>query len=59
MLLVIVNRFIFIMGTAMTFSFRSMYRREMTLRAIVWKIVFRAIKLFALGIVLATGYGRE
>ena len=54
-----VGRFVFIMGTSMTFSFRGMYRREMTVRAIVTKIVTRAIKLFALGIVLGSSWGRE
>lgn len=49
--------FIFIMGTSMTFSFRSMYRQEMTMRTIVLKIVYRSIKLFALGIVLNTSWG--
>ena len=54
-----VGRFVFIMGTSMTFSFRGMYRREMTVRAIITKIVTRAIKLFALGIVLGSSWGRE
>lgn len=49
--------FVFIMGTSMTFSFRSMYRRQMTVRHILLKIVTRSFKLFALGIVLNSSWG--
>nr|KAG5698776.1 hypothetical protein BaRGS_032195 [Batillaria attramentaria] len=49
--------FVFIMGTSMTFSFRGMYRREMTVKQILYKIISRSIKLFALGIVLNSSWG--
>ncbi|XP_070210479.1 heparan-alpha-glucosaminide N-acetyltransferase-like isoform X2 [Littorina saxatilis] len=49
--------FVFIMGTSMTFSFKSMYKREMTARAIVTKVITRSFKLFALGIVLNSSWG--
>ncbi|XP_025093350.1 heparan-alpha-glucosaminide N-acetyltransferase-like isoform X1 [Pomacea canaliculata] len=49
--------FIFIMGTSMTFSFRGMYRRQMTSQEILTKVLVRAIKLFALGIILNSAWG--
>ncbi|XP_048247315.1 heparan-alpha-glucosaminide N-acetyltransferase-like [Haliotis rufescens] len=49
--------FIFIMGTAMNFSFRSMYKRGKTRCQIFWKIIKRSCILFGLGIILATSWG--
>ncbi|KAL8570424.1 hypothetical protein ACOMHN_035842 [Nucella lapillus] len=49
--------FVFVMGTSMTFSFKSMYRRQMTSLAIIIKIVTRCAKLLALGIVLNSSWG--
>ncbi|XP_076461183.1 heparan-alpha-glucosaminide N-acetyltransferase-like isoform X2 [Babylonia areolata] len=48
--------FIFIMGTSMTFSFKSMFRRHGTSPRIVLKVLTRVLKLFALGIVLNSSW---
>lgn len=44
--------FIFIMGTSMAYSFRSMLRRGMKKRSVLKKILLRTIVLFSLGIML-------
>ena len=51
-------RFVFIMGTSMTFSFQSMFKEEPSTKMIVWKIVWRSVKLFAIGIFLNTKWGK-
>lgn len=52
-------RFVFIMGTAMNYSFQSMIRRGMSKGRISLKIMKRSLKLFVLGIILNTNWGRE
>ncbi|KAL5007091.1 hypothetical protein ScPMuIL_015897 [Solemya velum] len=49
--------FVFIMGTAMNYSFRSMIRRGVYKSKILVKIIKRSLKLFALGIILNTNWG--
>lgn len=49
--------FIFIMGTAMNFSFRGLLRRKVSRCKILLKVLRRAIILFALGIWLNTAWG--
>lgn len=52
-------RFIFIMGTAMNYSFRGMMKRGTPRYRMLYKIVRRSILLFFIGIVLNTNWGRE
>ncbi|XP_057309228.1 heparan-alpha-glucosaminide N-acetyltransferase-like isoform X2 [Hydractinia symbiolongicarpus] len=47
--------FIFIMGTSIFISFRSMRRKRVSKKAIAWKISFRTLKLLALGLFLNNG----
>ncbi|XP_041367487.1 heparan-alpha-glucosaminide N-acetyltransferase-like [Gigantopelta aegis] len=49
--------FIFIMGTSMNFSFRSMHKQGMTPCQMFFKIMKRSVYLFALGIYLNTSWG--
>ncbi|XP_033762307.1 heparan-alpha-glucosaminide N-acetyltransferase-like isoform X2 [Pecten maximus] len=49
--------FIFIMGTAMNFSFRGMLRRGKSRLRIFFKILKRSFLLFAIGIILNTNWG--
>ncbi|XP_050418946.1 heparan-alpha-glucosaminide N-acetyltransferase [Patella vulgata] len=49
--------FIFIMGTSMNFSFKSMHKRQKTSYQIIFKICKRSFILFALGIILNTSWG--
>ncbi|OWF52223.1 heparan-alpha-glucosaminide N-acetyltransferase-like [Mizuhopecten yessoensis] len=49
--------FIFIMGTAMNFSFRGMLKRGKSRIRIFFKILKRSILLFAIGIILNTNWG--
>lgn len=48
--------FVFIMGVSMNFSFKSMFRQGLSVPRIIWKIVWRAAKLFAIGFMLGTHY---
>ncbi|KAI8777362.1 heparan-alpha-glucosaminide N-acetyltransferase [Biomphalaria glabrata] len=48
--------FVFIMGVSMNFSFRSMFRQDWSAGRILWKIVWRAAKLFFIGFMLGTHY---
>ena len=43
------NRFMWIMGFCIPMSVRSALRRGTTLPAMLWKVLFRSAKLFALG----------
>ncbi|ESO82197.1 hypothetical protein LOTGIDRAFT_135049, partial [Lottia gigantea] len=49
--------FIFIMGTSMNFSFKSLYKKEKTTFQILFKIFKRSFILFAIGIILNTSWG--
>ena len=51
-------RFVFIMGTSMNYSFRSMLKRRKHRLWILWKVLRRAVLLFAFGIILNTNWGR-
>ena len=48
-------RFVFIMGTAMVFSFQAQLRHNTPKINMFWKIVRRSIILFALGLLINTG----
>ncbi|CAL1542043.1 unnamed protein product [Lymnaea stagnalis] len=48
--------FVFIMGVSMNFSFKSMFRQGLSVPRMIWKIVWRAAKLFAIGFMLGTHY---
>ncbi|CAG5122863.1 unnamed protein product [Candidula unifasciata] len=48
--------FVFMMGVSMNFSFRSMFRQGWSVPRIVWKIVWRAAKLFLIGFMLGTHF---
>lgn len=49
------NRFIWIMGTAMAYSFTGMLRRVTPKHKIFWKIFKRSCILFVLGLLVNTG----
>ncbi|XP_014789464.1 heparan-alpha-glucosaminide N-acetyltransferase [Octopus bimaculoides] len=46
--------FVFIMGTSMAYSFRSMMRKELKKQTIIAKIVWRTVVLFFFGIIINT-----
>ncbi|KAH9499240.1 hypothetical protein Btru_004505 [Bulinus truncatus] len=48
--------FVFIMGVSLNFSFTSMFRQNWSVPRMLWKIVWRAAKLFAIGFMLGTHY---
>lgn len=49
--------FVFIMGTSMNYSFKSMLKRGKSRPWILWKILRRSCLLFAFGIVMNTNWG--
>lgn len=49
--------FVFIMGTSMNYSFRSMIKRGKSRLRILWKVIRRAAVLFGIGIILNTNWG--
>lgn len=51
--------FIFMMGTSMVFSFRGLFKRNTPNLQIVWKIVWRSVLLFAMGLFLSTKYEND
>ncbi|XP_066297735.1 heparan-alpha-glucosaminide N-acetyltransferase-like [Branchiostoma lanceolatum] len=50
--------FVFIMGTSMGLSFRSMRKRTST-RGVVFRVIIRSVKLFVVGFFLNAGHGRN
>ncbi|XP_045168757.2 heparan-alpha-glucosaminide N-acetyltransferase-like isoform X2 [Mercenaria mercenaria] len=49
--------FVFIMGTSMNYSFKSMLKRGKSRGMMFWKVLKRTCLLFAFGIVLNTNWG--
>ncbi|KAL3877243.1 hypothetical protein ACJMK2_034976 [Sinanodonta woodiana] len=47
--------FVFIMGTAMTYSFQTLLRKSVPKSSIFWKILKRSIILFGLGLLINSG----
>jgi len=51
--------FLWMMGVSMVFAFRGILKRATPWYIVVWKIVWRAAKLYALGIILDTKWGNN
>lgn len=45
------------MGTSMVFSFRGLFKNNISNMKIIWKIVWRSVLLFGIGLFLGTKYG--
>jgi len=48
--------FLWMMGTSLVFSFRGLIKRKTPPWLIVWKIVWRSVKLFAIGLFMGTSW---